>query len=580
MIWVGSDDGLVHLTRDGGETWHDVTPPGLPEWAFIRSVEPSPHDAGTLHLAATRYKLDDTAPYLYKTTDYGKTWVAITGSGDTAIPGNDFVRVVRADPRCPGVLFAGTETGLYVSLDDGASWRRWRSNFPVVPVYDLEVEGDELAIATHGRSFWIQDDLMPLRRIAAQAAAGERSVFHSPERGFRWAPASGPADADSGGDASDGAGDAGDLDDGDMLFPPRPAWRLLPGVMDFITGTEGKDYSIGLGKAATYVASRNESGQVERRFLDCGEAAPVGAVVYYYLPEDLVAGVAAATETGASASSSSSTLAPVSLAFHDAGGTLIREFQPKPAGYDKQSDEDKALDPGPWMPVRAGVNRFVWDLRHPAATRLRGNKTGEEAFRGPLALPGTYEVRLKLGERTLAAPFEVVNDPRSPASLEELREQLECLLGIHDKLSDLYAGVKRIRETREELGRWCTRLEADGHEETARAGRALRDALAEVESVLVLPGDQADSVGLHHRVRLNAALASVIGVVDAADARPPAAARALAAEYMAKIDAEFSRLDTLFSRDLGDFNRMVSEAELPPIAAPRGDGSSASRQHT
>ena len=115
-----------------------------------------------------------------------RTGQAIVGTGETAIPAHDFVRVVRADPRCPGVLYAGTETGLYVSLDDGESWRRWRSNFPVVPVYDLKVEDDELAVATHGRSFWIQDDLTPLRGIAAQAASGERSVFFSPERGLRW----------------------------------------------------------------------------------------------------------------------------------------------------------------------------------------------------------------------------------------------------------------------------------------------------------------------------------------------------------------------------------------------------------
>ena len=548
VLWAGSDDGLVHLTRDGGASWHDVTPPELPEWAFIRTVEPSPHDAGTLYVAATRYKLDDTAPYIYRTCDYGETWQAITGSGETSIPQHDFVRVIRADPGCAGVLYAGTETGLYVSLDDGVSWRRWRSNFPVVPVYDLKVEGDELAIATHGRSFWVHDDLTPLRRIATQAAAGERSVFHSPEEGFRWA-------SDSGGDGAA------------FLFPPRPAWRLLPGVMDFITGTEGKDYTIGLGKAATYVASRNDEGQVERRFLDSGEAAPVGAVVYYCLPKGLPSSEPAGGPSSPDAAASESTAVSASLAFFDAGGALIREFHPKPAGYDKLSKEDKALDPGPWMSVGAGVNRFFWDLRRTAAMRLRGNKTGEEAFRGPLALPGTYEVRLQVGDHTFAETFEVVNDPRSPAGLDELREQLECLLAIRDKLSELYAGVKRIRETSEELGRWCSRLDGSGHAEAAQAGRTLRDALAEVESVLILPGDQADSVGLHHRVRLNAALASVIGVVDAADARPPVAARTLAAEYMAEIDTQLERLEDLLTRDLGGFNCMVSEAGLPPVAA-------------
>ena len=170
--------------------------------------------------------------------------------------------------------------------------------------------------------------------------------------------------------------------------------------MDFITGTDGKDYSVGLGKPATFTATRDESGQVRRQFLDAGEGAPAGAIVYYRLPEPIAADAVTGTA--------------VSIEFHDAGGNLVRDFRPKHAGYDGLSDEDKALNPGPWIPLRPGVNRFVWDLRHPGATRLRGNKTGTEASRGPLVLPGTYRVRLRVGEQTRTESFEVVNDPRSP----------------------------------------------------------------------------------------------------------------------------------------------------------------------
>ena len=529
VLWAGSDDGLVHLSRDGGQSWRDVTPPDLPAWAFIRTVEPSPHDPAALYLAATRYKLDDNAPYLFKTSDYGETWQAITGAdGDLSIPEDDFVRVVRADPGCRGLLYVGTETGLHVSLDDGATWRRWCSNLPITPVYDLKVEGTDLVVATHGRSFWIVDDLTPLHR---EVAGGD-------------APAE--------------------------LYAPRRAWRLLPGVLDFITATEGKDYGIGLGRPATSVASRDESGQVRRAFLDAGEAAPAGAVVYYRLPEGPATGGSDGepTSTAQSGTSASGDDSPpsVSLAFHDDGGALIREFRPKPAGHDDLDDEDKALDPGPWIPVRSGINRFVWDLRHPGALRLRGNKTGEEADRGPLVLPGTYEVRLRIGDRTLTESFEVVNDPRSPASMEELREQLDCLLAMRDKLSEVYAGVQRIRETRADVERWCERLSRHGgHDAALRTGEALRDALAPIESALILPGEQTDPVGLHHRVRLNAALASVIGVVDSADARPTVPARSLAEEYMARIDEELERLNALLDRDLGAFNDLVSEAGLPPV---------------
>ena len=611
VLWAGSDDGLVHLSRDGGKSWSDVTPPDLPTWAFIRTVEPSPHDAGTLYLAATRYKLDDPSPYLYRTADYGESWQSITGSdGDQAIPGDDFVRVIRADPGCPGVLYVGTETGLYASLDDGAAWRRWRSNLPVTPVYDLEVEGTDLVIATHGRSFWILDDLTPLRQFAALRASGGRGVSYSPENGFRWSLRAHHHDIEVGVDDTR-------PDDFGLLSPPRSAWRLLPGVMDFITAKEGKDYSVGLGKPATFVAARDDSGQVERSFLDAGESAPAGAIVYYYLPEFVPADRTASdpasvrcrlaeeryrekygvdparepTSAAAVAAVAAEDGISASLAFLDERGNVIREFRPKPAGYDKLSDEDKALDPGPWMPVRAGVNRYVWDLRYPGAKRLRGNKTGEEADRGPLVLPGTYRVRLQCGcQEPVSRPsrgrsrpadvkrcpfakrtddgagFEVVNDSRSPATLEELREQLRLLLDIRDNISAAYDCVQRIRETTGEVERWCARLSRrEGHEAALEVGNALREQLAEIESDLILPGEHTDTVGLHHRVRLGAALASVISIVDSADARPTAQARALAEEYMARIDDVLDRGRYVLTHVLGAFNDLVSEAGLPPI---------------
>jgi photosystem II stability/assembly factor-like uncharacterized protein len=173
VIWAGTDDGLVKLTRDDGKTWQDVTPKGFPAWIQVNSIELSPHDRGTAYLAATRYKFDDDRPYLYKTGDYGKTWSKITDG----IPDGAFTRVIREDPVRRGLLFAGTERGLYLSFDDGASWQAFQRNLPTVPITDLAIKDGDLVVATQGRSFWILDDLTPLRLWEGQLEASPVHLF-------------------------------------------------------------------------------------------------------------------------------------------------------------------------------------------------------------------------------------------------------------------------------------------------------------------------------------------------------------------------------------------------------------------
>jgi photosystem II stability/assembly factor-like uncharacterized protein len=179
-IWVGTDDGVVHVTRDAGKNWQNVTPRGIPEWIQINSIEVSPHDKATAYVAATMYKFDDFRPYLYKTTDYGKTWSRV----DAGIPTGAFTRVLREDPARRGLLYAGTETGLYVSFDDGSTWQPLQLNLPVVPITDLAVKEGDLIVATQGRSFWILDDLTPLRDYNP-ALASERVHLFPPRPAVR-----------------------------------------------------------------------------------------------------------------------------------------------------------------------------------------------------------------------------------------------------------------------------------------------------------------------------------------------------------------------------------------------------------
>ena len=173
VIWTGSDDGLIHLTRDGGQTWTNVTPPDMPEWMMINSVDVHPFEKGGLYVAGTRYKLGDYRPYLYKTTDYGRSWTLITQGIDST----HFTRVLRADPKRAGLLYAGTETGMYISFDDGRSWQRFQLNLPIVPITDLTIKNDNLIAATQGRSFWIIDDLTPLHQLSDKVAGSDSYLF-------------------------------------------------------------------------------------------------------------------------------------------------------------------------------------------------------------------------------------------------------------------------------------------------------------------------------------------------------------------------------------------------------------------
>lgn len=182
VIWTGSDDGLIHVTRDNGTTWENVTPPASmsPKLNMINSIDPSPFDEGTVYVAATAYKFGDYTPYLYKTTDYGKSWTLITNG----IKDNDYTRVIRTDHVREGLLYAGTEWGMYISFDDGKSWSPFQLNLPITAIRDLHVRDNDLVVATHGRSFWIIDDLTPLHQLSNEMATRDFYLY-KPDASFR-----------------------------------------------------------------------------------------------------------------------------------------------------------------------------------------------------------------------------------------------------------------------------------------------------------------------------------------------------------------------------------------------------------
>ena len=180
LLWAGTDDGLVQLTRDEGQTWSNVTPKEMPEWAMVSLIEASPFDPATAYVAVDAHKLDNFKPLIFKTSDYGKTWTKLV----TGLPDNSYVHAVREDPQRKGLLYAGTETGIWVSFDDGAHWQTLQLNLPTTPIHDMIVHDDDLVVATHGRSFWVLDSIGPLRQVSASMASEDAHLF-KPDTAFR-----------------------------------------------------------------------------------------------------------------------------------------------------------------------------------------------------------------------------------------------------------------------------------------------------------------------------------------------------------------------------------------------------------
>jgi hypothetical protein len=191
LIWAGSDDGLIHITQDGGKTWRDVTPKQMPKWGLVSMIDASPHVPGTAYVAVDNHENDDLEPYAYRTTDFGRTWQPITNG----IPAESFLRVVREDRRVPGLLYAGTETGMFVSFNDGKNWQSLQMNLPISPIHDLALKEDDLIVATHGRAFWVLDDLSPIQQ-AKSIRSPMGTWLAKPRDAYRvrWGGRGGPTD--------------------------------------------------------------------------------------------------------------------------------------------------------------------------------------------------------------------------------------------------------------------------------------------------------------------------------------------------------------------------------------------------
>jgi len=511
LFWAGSDDGLLHISQDGGETWRNITPPDLPEWALVSIIEPSPHDPATAYVAANRYKLDDFHPYLYKTNDYGATWTKIT----TGIAENDFTRAIREDPVRRGLLYAGTETGVHVSFDDGEHWQSLRLNLPAVPIHDLVIKDTDLVAATHGRSFWILDDITPLRYISEQVQ--DAPVY---------------------------------------LFKPRPAVRFITSWGYSRASAPGIFYR---NTGDIMITARRElkpGGEMVDRNLNAGENPPDGVLVYYSLKQKPEG--------------------EVKLTFLDAQGEQIKAFtseqaqsqSPKaedapPETPDEEEDREKK---DPRVPKEAGMNRFLWNTRYPDPKKVDGYVASEAVMAGPVAAPGTYHVQLTVADQTLTEAFEIQKDPRVPATQEDLDSQFKLLLKVRDKLSETHDAINTLRNIRQQVEDWERRTrDRKDHEAVSSAARSLKEKLSPIEDELTQSRAKTRQDTMNFPAKLNGKLAWLAGVVASAQAAPTRQQYELYADLAGRIDVQIQRLQEIIDTDVAAFNGLMRESEMPAV---------------
>ncbi|HSG47419.1 MAG TPA: hypothetical protein VLA43_06395, partial [Longimicrobiales bacterium] len=377
VIWAGSDDGYVHVTRnarDAEPTWTNVTPPDAPDFVRINTIEASPHTPGKAYVAGIRYLVDDDrSPYVWVTEDYGQSWEKRVAG----IPGDDFIRAVREDIVRPGLLYAASERTVYISWDDGRNWQPLSQNLPVLQVSDLVVEDNDLVIATHGRSFYVMRDMGILRQLTPAVMASEVHLFDpkDPVRGF--------------------------------------------------------------------------DNQVQ---------------LEYYLAEDAEG---------------------VTLDFIDAGGNVIQSYAAE-AGEaveaEPQQGGGRFGGAGSRRPsLRAGVNRFGWNMRTEGWTDFDGRIFWAAGPVGPAVLPGNYTARLTVDGATFEQDFEIKMNPRAVAdgvTMADLEERFRFATELRDRVSEANQAVVQIRGIK---GQVDDRLEANDNSELQTTGTEVNTKLTDVE---------------------------------------------------------------------------------------------------
>ncbi|MEL6707202.1 MAG: glycosyl hydrolase [Pseudomonadota bacterium] len=455
VMWAASDDGLVHITRDAGANWANITPPDLPVNTKITTIEDSPHEPGTAFLTGHRFLLGDFKPYVMRTEDYGQTWTAIS----TGIPEDEITRSIREDLVRPGLLFLGTERGVWTSFDSGDSWQKLQRNLPAVQVSDLAVTERDLVIGTHGRSFWVMDNIGVLRQLGSEGG--------------------------------------------------RPTQMFKPAFT--VRGVDP------------------------------------GVAIDYFLPEQPE---------------------KLTLEILDAEGALIRTFDGKlkePEDKDKKKDEiydPTKKDPPPTANIKAGLNRFTWDMRYPGFTEFPGMILWSSRNRGIRAVPGQYQARLTVDGEVFTQGFDIRLDPRVTLNNpNDLGARFQLASEISARVSEANEAVLLVRGIKQQT----EALDLVGNADLAASVGSLVGAISAIEGRIYQVNNQSRQDPLNFPIMLNDKLASLIGTVESAEAAPTDQARAIFDRLSGQLDSELAALERALDAQLPGLNEGLKAAGLAPI---------------
>jgi photosystem II stability/assembly factor-like uncharacterized protein len=518
LIWVGTDDGLVHMTRDGGQHWENVTPKVMPEWGTVSMIEASSKDAGTVYIAVERHKMDDFAPYVFKTTDFGKTWTKLVNG----IPANAYVHAVRVDPAHPSLLFAGTESGVFVSFNDGDQWQPLQLNLPVSPVNDLVVKNSDLIVATHGRSFWVLDNITPLEQYTDSVA---QEVAH--------------------------------------LFTPAAANHTLFRGSFFRGGANTGKNPPGGAVIDYWLKTSLKKADADKKDAEKKDS-------------DLKAGEqnAEAKESAAKPDSQRSEIEPpkVTLDILDASGKVVRHFPKKEEDGDQQDEGFGAPERNAdTLPVEAGLNRFVWDLNYEGATKVPHAPLWGGSTSGPRALPGKYEVKLTVLGKSYTAPLEIKPDPRLAVTQADLEKQFALLIKIRDKVTETDDAINQIRDLREQMTAINKRLKDDPRGKSiADAGKSLDKKMTEVEEALIQTKAKSGQDVLNFPIRLNNHLVALSGVVGSADSAPTKQSYEAFDMLGRAVDEQLTKWKAIVATDVKSYDGLVKQQEIPALVVKQG----------